>query len=43
MSDEQILENMVLAQMELGYSRQEAIQEVNDLYLTTLMHEPNLN
>lgn len=43
MDEEQILENMVLAQMELGYSRQEAIKEINDLYLTTLTYEPNLN
>lgn len=43
MDEEQILENMVLAQMELGYSREEAIEEVNDLYLAVLVHEPNLN
>jgi len=41
--EEEVLDNMVESLMELGYSREEAILEVNDLYITTLVYDPSLN
>lgn len=44
MSEDEILANMVYRLIIIsGYRLEEAIEEVNDLYLTKLIYEPCLN